>query len=269
MCAKHISFSEMKNWHHCPYYHKLVHIDKLKGFVGNEYTAFGKAVHSICEKMLLSEGTGNTEPWDPALSFKKEFLEELRKLPEGHEYNKKLIADMKVQGVDILPSVLPTLREYFGEYQVVAAEEPLYEPIHDAKVGVMHYKGFIDLVLKTSDGKLHVIDWKTCSWGWDARRRSDKMTTYQLTFYKYFYAQKYGVPVENVETHFGLLKRTVKSDKKAELFRVTSGKIKIKNALNFMNAALYNINNKNYVKNRLACHGKFGTCEFYKTTHCP
>ena len=34
-------------------------------------------------------------------------------------------------------------------------------------------KGFIDLVIKTEDGKYHVIDWKTCSWGWDARRKSD------------------------------------------------------------------------------------------------
>ena len=32
------------------------------------------------------------------------------------------------------------------------------------------FKGFIDLVVKTPDGKYHIIDWKTCSWGWDAQR---------------------------------------------------------------------------------------------------
>ena len=41
----HISYSELKNWDFCPFYHKLVYIDKLKPFRGNEYTAFGTAIH--------------------------------------------------------------------------------------------------------------------------------------------------------------------------------------------------------------------------------
>ena len=51
----HISFSELKNWNFCPFYHKLTYIDKLKGFRGNEYTAFGTAIHDVCEKKLLKE----------------------------------------------------------------------------------------------------------------------------------------------------------------------------------------------------------------------
>ena len=39
---QHISYSELKMWADCPRKHKLVYIDKLKGFTGNEYTAFGK-----------------------------------------------------------------------------------------------------------------------------------------------------------------------------------------------------------------------------------
>ena len=51
----HISYSELKDWVFCAFYHKLTRIDKLKGFVGNEYTAFGSAMHSVCEKKLLKE----------------------------------------------------------------------------------------------------------------------------------------------------------------------------------------------------------------------
>ena len=47
---KHISFSELKLWKECPHKRKLVYEDKLKGFVGNIYTAFGTAVHLACEK---------------------------------------------------------------------------------------------------------------------------------------------------------------------------------------------------------------------------
>jgi len=119
-------------------------------------------------------------------------------------------------------------------------------------------------VLKTKDGKYHVIDWKTCSWGWDARRKNDKMTTYQLTYYKYYFSKKHNVELDNIETHFALLKRTAKKNK-VELFKVASGNKKIKNALKFLEKALYNISNKNFIKNRLSCR----YCEFYKTKHCP
>jgi len=50
----HVSFSAIKDWKFCPYYHKLTRIDKIKVFEGNIYTAFGKAIHDTCEAMLLS-----------------------------------------------------------------------------------------------------------------------------------------------------------------------------------------------------------------------
>ena len=50
----HISYSELKDWKFCPFYHKLTRVDKIEGFTGNEYTAFGSAIHSVCEKKLLN-----------------------------------------------------------------------------------------------------------------------------------------------------------------------------------------------------------------------
>ena len=61
---------------------------------------------------------------------------------------------------------------------------------------------------------------------------------------KYFFAKKYNVELDKIETHFALLKRTAQKDK-VEIFKVSSGKRKIENALNLLNKALYNINNKN------------------------
>ena len=90
------------------------------------------------------------------------------------------------------------------------------------------------------------------------------MVTYQLTLYKIFYAQKHYVDLNSIETHFGLLKRTAKKDK-VEIFRVTSGSKKQGNALNLLKKALYNIKQKNYIKDRRSC----AKCEFCKTEHCP
>jgi hypothetical protein len=47
----HISYSELKNWDFCPFYHKLTYVDKIKIFEGNVYTAFGTALHETCEKL--------------------------------------------------------------------------------------------------------------------------------------------------------------------------------------------------------------------------
>jgi len=251
----HISFSELKNWNFCPFYHKLTYIDKLKGFTGNEYTAFGTAIHDVAEKKLLKESFNDEE------YFIKRFEECLMGLDKDLTFREDP-EKMAVQAIEIFPYFTPALDEYFPDgYEVLSTEEPLMVPIDD---GEFSFKGFIDAVVKTPDGKIHIIDWKSCSWGWDARRRSDPMVTYQLTLYKIFYAQKHYVDLNSIETHFGLLKRTAKKDK-VEIFRVTSGSKKQGNALNLLKKALYNIKQKNYIKDRRSC----AKCEFCKTEHCP
>ena len=249
----HISFSALKDWNTCAWYHKLTRIDKVKGFTGNAFTAFGNAIHDVCEKKLLKE---QIEEEDYFLERFEHFLGTLDEAPD-----QKLVSDMRVQGKAILPEIEDALEDYIGEYEVLGSEIPLDEPIEGEDKFI--FKGYIDGVIATPDGKVHIFDWKTCSWGWDAKRRSAPMTTYQLTLYKYFFARKMDIDPKNIETHFALLKRTSKKDK-VEFFRVTSGPRKTENATKLLKKALYNIKNKRYIKNRLSC--KF--CEFNKTEHC-
>ena len=254
----HISYSELKDWKFCAFYHKLTRVDKIEGFKGNEYTAFGSAMHSVCEKKLLKEDIDSD-------FFVKELKKNISSLPEELDINEKLVHDMMGQGRRIIPEIQDALDEYFDEYEVLAVEMPLYEPIEGEPD--YNFKGFIDAVVATPDGKVHIFDWKTCSWGWDSKKRSDKIITYQLTLYKKFFCQKMNVDPKDVETHFALLKRTAKNNN-VEFFRVTSGNIKTKNALKLLNTALYNIKNKRFIKNRLSCTGGFG-CKFHNTEHCP
>ena len=218
----HISFSALKKWTDCPFAYKLAYVDGIKLFKGNEHTAFGTAMHTSCEDQI----NGAT-----VKAFDEYFIEELQKLPDASALDKKLVSQMREQGKILQPLAIPALNEVFNDYELVATEEELYEPITEHE---HQFKGFVDLVLKTPDDKIHIIDWKTCSWGWDARRKADPMTTYQLTYYKHFYSQKFGTSPENIETHFALLKRTAKSNN-VEIFRVTSGKKKTDNALNLLN----------------------------------
>jgi hypothetical protein len=264
----HISFSELKEWTNCPWKHKINYIDKIRQFKGNEYTAFGTALHTICENLVTIDASGEESDYNPQEDFQEQFLNNLRNLKKAtpdFEFKNDLVSSMRSQGDHIIQFIIPALQRYFGKFELVGVEEELYEVIPDQE---HKFKGFIDLTIYTpEDKKYHIIDWKTCSWGWDSRRKTDKMVTYQLTLYKHFWCKKHNKEYGEVLTHFALLKRTAKKNN-VEIFKVSNGNKKIENALKLLSKSLYNINNKNYIKNKLSCHGKFGLCEYYKSEYC-
>ena len=252
----HISYSELKIWAECPRKHKLLYVDKLKGFTGNEYTAFGSSIHALCENVI--QDLIQESEYDDF--FDEYFDRELGQLAETRE---ELVEQMREQAKIITPQIMPSVKKYFDEFEVFSVEEKLYEKINDLKLDKNTFKGYIDLVIKTSDGKYHIIDWKSCSWGWDVERKSDKMTTYQLTLYKKFFCEKHNIDPKDVETYFGLLKRTAKEDN-VEIFRVTSGPRKTSNATKVLTNACNLINKGIKVKNRNSC----AKCPFNNTEHC-
>ena len=261
----HISYSELKEWTDCAWKHKLNYIEKIKQFKGNEHTSFGSALHTVCEVIVQKP-----DEKDLDILFEQEFIKNLKKVKEADsqiDFSADLVSSMRSQGKHIIQFILPALKKYFGKFELVSVEEQLYEPIENEKIN-KNFKGFIDLVVYTPDTKkYHIIDWKTCSWGWDSRKKSDKMITYQLTLYKHFWAKKHEKNYNDIITHFALLKRTANKNN-VEIFKVTNGEKKIGNALKLLNKAVYNINKCNHVKNRLSCYGKYGVCEYYKTKHC-
>ena len=133
-------------------------------------------------------------------SLSKNLKNCLEKLDDDIKIDNKLVEHMRSQGKSIIPEIQDALDDYFEEYEVVAVEMPLMEPIEGEEE--YNFKGFIDAIVATPDGKVHIFDWKTCSWGWDCKKKSDKMITYQLTLYKHFFCQKMNVDPKDVETHF-------------------------------------------------------------------
>ena len=133
---EHISYSELKDWAHCPHYHKKAWVEKVAPFEGNEYTAFGSAIHDVCEKKLLKEQI------DEAEVFQIGFEKRLQKLLEKNiEVNPKNVEQMRTAGPAILAEVEAGLEEYFGDYEVFSSEEMLYVPIENFNI---YFKGFVD-----------------------------------------------------------------------------------------------------------------------------
>ena len=255
---KKISYSELKNWKECPYRHKLIYIDELPRFQGNEFTAFGTAIHKACEVGIISDNNNlNT-------IFQSSFEEEIQRLKSINiKLDENLIQEMIGQSKPICENVIPSIKSHFKKFQVISVEEEILEEIKEFNSYGKKFKGFIDLVIRTDDGKYHIIDWKTCSWGWSSHKKSDSLTNYQLTYYKNYFAKKHKIDPKLIETYFVLLKRTAKKEN-VEILRVLSGPKKVQNSLNLLENAVINIERKNYVKNRLSC--KY--CDFYKTESC-
>ena len=197
---------------------------------------------------------------DPFTLFKESFKQNLQDVGLSIEDYTAMVESAK----NIIPHIMPTVESYFGKYEVISVEQLLLEDINDFDSYGKKFKGFIDLVLKTEDNKYHVIDWKTCSWGWDAKKRSDTNNVYQLTLYKKFFSEKFNISCDNIETYFALLKRTAKKNN-VEFIKVSNKKRITQNAVSLLERAIKNIESKNFIKNRLSC--KY--CSFYKTDLCP
>ena len=146
----HVSFSELKIWNDCPFKHKLAYIDGIKGFKGNEYTAFGTAIHDVCENVLLHPELES----ECRMHFDLSFITQLNLLKEQSvPLNNKMITDMKQQGPELSVLVLPAVRDHFEGYEVFSTEEKIYEDIEGFE-DQYKFKGFIDLVSKNSRWKI-------------------------------------------------------------------------------------------------------------------
>lgn len=283
----HTSYSRLAKWFLCSFAEKLKYQDGLRLSGGNEHTAFGTAVHSTLEDLVTNKITELEIP----VIFRKYFIINLRKLPQALKFSlfrnskkiqdsdladkakkaQKNVKDMFAKGALLTELAFAKLNQQFPDYTLISAEEEILEEIVDFLEADWEFKGILDLVIKTPDGKYHIIDWKTTSWGWDVRKKTDQLVTNQLAYYKYFFSLVHDVDIKNIETYFGLIKRTAfEKDKKTpkkdiiEIFRVSTGAKKITNALNILQKHLYNVHHKIAVRNKLNC--KF--CEFYKTEHC-
>jgi RecB family exonuclease len=247
-CKKHISYSAIKMFTECPNRYKLKYIDGFSTYEGNVYTVFGTSVHKAIELKMLDDKT------DIISVFKQTFFDEYAKLSNKSEEEYNLFSD---QGVELIPLFLPELKKHFGNFEVVAAEQELLSDLEVSKN--FYFKGFVDLILKDETGKYHILDMKTCSWGWDAKKKSDAMLNYQLAFYKNFFAKMKGIPLTDIETHFVLLKRTAKNNK-VEVLDVTCTQRRITNAFKVLDNCIINVERGNFPKNKLSCE----YCQYYK-----
>ena len=272
----HVSYSEIRNWKECPWRHKLIYIDKLAVDEPSPYLSYGTAIHSAIEDFLL---TGIMKPeiateeikkeWEKHGFDSKEWIEAQAAhrasegwRPKPHDYLQSWL-DWANNCLADLPVFLDS---EFDSWEVVSAEEQLYEFVEDYDI---FFKGFIDALLKVQiKGKeyYYVLDWKTAGdKGWFASKKRDILTWAQIALYKSFWMRKNNLDTKQVKCGFVLLKRGAKPKSTCELVKVSVGPKAEEKALAILRRMVKSVRRGLYLKNRDACR----FCEFKKTPACP
>lgn len=194
----HISFSEFSKYLECPHRHLIDKYLKLTPDETSIHLIFGNSIHlaielGVKEKLSLV---------DRIARFKEDFIKNMRENLINHESYKEVDNYVK-QGEHILKSL--NIEKIGEKYDIIGVEIILYENLYKN----FYFKGFIDLVLKSkTENKYLIIDWKTSTASWDvSKKKKDKIFIAQMRFYKYFYARKFNVPIDNIDCKYIVLNR--------------------------------------------------------------
>lgn len=272
----HISYSEIRNWKECPWRHKLAYIDKIDMFEMSPYLSYGTAVHDGIENFLLNGKMDIPsvlevikKEWKTHGFDTKSFIDKQAAHRESNGWKPKphvYIDTWLEYAKNSLEEIPVFLKNEFGDYEVVSAEEQLYEPV--PAVGA-YFKGFIDALIKTKDKKGNdiywVIDWKTAGdKGWYASKRRDILTWAQIALYKHFWRTKNNIDIKSVRCGFVLLKRGAPLGNTCELVKVSVGPKAEDKCTSILRSMVLSMKRGLFLKNRNSCL----FCDYKGTEHC-
>lgn len=275
---EHISYSEwMLYKNECKFRWKLDYVDGLRAKVYGVNLDFGTAIHETLELLKNKDKSKRIEDAPKYFEefFRKIYSENCDKYADKDK--KTSVDDFVSAGKNILAR-LDDCKE-LSEATVLYNEYELLLPIARTDDVNIKFKGFIDIVIKSKDGRgndvLYVCDFKTCSWGWTPDKKQDKDMHYQILLYKYFLCKKFDLDPKNVRTAFILLKKKPRSNESPiEFFPISAGPVSVQRALDELNTSItdmaLSVRNSNFIKNKEKCINKYGDkCPYFGTEHCP
>jgi RecB family exonuclease len=175
--------------------------------------------------------------------FRKTYLEEYKANKDTHFTNAVEMREFFDDGIAIINYFKKKRGNYFSKrgWYLVACELPIVITPNNAFKNVL-YKGFIDLVMyHEPTNTFKIYDFKTSTRGWNEDAKKDERKQFQLLFYKKYFGEQYGVPEDNIDVEFMIVKRKVfESDlyviKRVQIFKPTSGKVKLNRVAKTINS---------------------------------
>jgi hypothetical protein len=181
-------------------------------------------------------------------------------------------------GVAIIREFSKDKTKYFGKrgWHLVGCEIPIIVTPNPKLQNVM-FQGYLDIVLyNEKTNKIKIIDIKTSRQGWGKKEKGDPNKQLQLITYKKYFSEIYNFPIDNIDIEFMIVKRKVfASDlyviKRVQIFKPTSGKVKLNRVAKTINAFLeqaFDRNGFKDVEHQPRKNDNCKWCPFHKTHLC-
>ena len=223
---KTISYSQMSMYRSCPHKWSLQYKD---GHYQNEQSihfTFGTSMHEVIQDWLTTmyeESGVKADAMNLEEIFQEKFInlykEGYTKNNETHYSSPEELREFFEDGVATLDFLKKRRKQYFGNrgWHLAGIELPIVMNIGNNLV----YKGFIAMVLyHEPTNKFYVYDIKTSTRGWNAKAKKDETKQMQLVLYKKFFNEQYGIPLEDIEVEFFIVRRKIWENSDYPIHRV-------------------------------------------------
>jgi hypothetical protein len=239
---KTISYSQMSMYLQCPKKWALQYRDghKVPSFSIN--MTFGTAIHETLQNYLsvmYSESGAAADKinlWEYFEDcFSATYLNGYKSNNNIHFTNPNEMREFFDDGVAILDFIKKRRGEYFSikGWHLVGIEIPIVIAPNKTHNNVL-FNGFIDLVMyHEGTNKFVIYDIKTSTRGWGDKEKKDEIKQFQILLYKSFFSEQFGVPEENIDVEFFIVKRKIWEEsefpqKRVQIFAPANGKTKVK-----------------------------------------
>jgi hypothetical protein len=166
------------------------------------------------------------------------YQDEYKKNKNHHFSNPGELSEFYQDGVEILNYLKKHRGKYFSKrgWHLVGIETPILMPPVKYNPNVL-FMGYLDIVMYNEKlDKFKIIDIKTSTNGWKLKYvKDDEDKQFQLILYKKYFAEQFGVPIENIDIEFFITRRKVYEEgdfpqKRFQMYSPPSGKIKTSRA---------------------------------------
>jgi hypothetical protein len=144
-------------------------------------------------------------------NIKKEYSKCVAEKSGEHFSNPLQLAEYLEDGVAILEWFKKRRGQYFSsrDYELLGIEMELCTQASPKNQSVYWY-GFMDLVIRHKPtNTIEIIDIKTSRMGWNKYQKADPLKSAQLVTYKTYFSEQYGIPKENINVAFFIVKRKI------------------------------------------------------------
>lgn len=215
---KNVSYSQMNIFRSCPHRWKLQYKDKIKRFTSSIHTVFGTAIHEAMQEYLAvmyETSATKADLLDLEDNFQNYFITEYNKQYKSnnseHFSSAEEMREFYEDGISILNWFKKKRSKYFTTrgWHLVGCEIPLVIAPDKMRNNVL-YAGFLDVVMYNEKTEMFkIIDLKTSTRGWRDQDKKNEDKQFQLLLYKQYFSEQYGIPLDNIEIEFFILKRKV------------------------------------------------------------